>query len=101
MAAEKNLDQAVERLLHQRRAWAVKIHGAGVSRNGIPDWLVCHLGHFLAIEDKAPGARPTKLQAYELEQIACAGGIAIVAHHVDDVRRALDEIEADDQALAA
>jgi len=95
--AEAAVVAAVERELTRRRAWWMNVHGSGVGRNGLPDIVAIHLGHGIAIECKAPRGRPTKLQTWELERVACAGGTAIVARSVEDVRAALDEIEAMDR----
>jgi hypothetical protein len=94
--AEAAVAAAIDRELTRRHVYTVNITGTGMGRNGIPDRLCCHLGHFLAIEIKAPRGRATELQKWELQRVACAGGTAIVARSVQDVTRALDEIEAAD-----
>lgn len=48
-------------------------------------------GHFLAIEVKRPGERPSPEQLDFLETVAHAGGLALIAHSIDDVREALGE----------
>jgi hypothetical protein len=88
--------QRRDRELARRRVYTVNITGTGVGRNGIADRLCCHLGHFLAIEIKARSGTLRKLQKWELERVACAGGTAIVARSVADVIAVLDEIEAAD-----
>ena len=55
--------------------WIVKIQQR--SQRGIPDFLVCLMGHFVAIELKVPGEKPTDLQAVVLERIQAAGGMAL------------------------
>lgn len=47
-------------------------------------------GQFLAIEVKRPGEHPTAEQAAFLAEVAAAGGLAILARSIDDVRAALD-----------
>jgi hypothetical protein len=42
---------------------------------------------------KRPGGKPTRLQTHELDQIAHAGGVAIVATHPEQVAQVLDQIE--------
>ena len=93
--AEAAIAAAIDRELEARHCYWVNITGTGVGRNGVPDRLVAHMGHFLAIEIKTPRGRVSKLQAWELERVTCAGGTAIVARSVEDVRAALDEIEAE------
>lgn len=96
--AEAAIDRAITRELDRRGAWTVKTHGTAAGRRGIPDHLACHRGVFLAIETKQPGNTPTRLQRHELERIRRAGGRAIVAHSVADVRQALDDIERQEAA---
>jgi hypothetical protein len=48
-----------------------------------------YVAKFIAIEVKAPGKQPTREQAAFLAAVTRAGGLAIVARSVDDVRKAL------------
>lgn len=59
-------------------------HGA----HGIPDFVVCYSGFFLAIEAKKPGniAAATPLQKMQIRLINMAHGRAIVVDGVDDVK---------------
>jgi hypothetical protein len=56
----------------------------GLGRVGIPDFICCYKGRFIAIETKRPGARDktTPNQDREIAAINSAGGVAVV---VDDV----------------
>jgi Holliday junction resolvase len=56
-------------------------HGYG--RSGVPDIVCCVKGRFLAIECKAPGKKPTALQAKEMNEIGKAGGMALVIDSAD------------------
>lgn len=47
-------------------------------------------GAFLAIEAKRPGCEPTEEQEAFLAQVEAAGGLAILARCVEDVKQALD-----------
>lgn len=91
--AESSIDRTIARELTRRGAWGTKTHGTAAGRRGIPDWLICHHGAFLAVETKQPAGATTRLQRHELERVRRAGGTAIVARSADDVRQALDEIE--------
>lgn len=42
------------------------------------DYLICVRGRFLAIETKAPGAKPTDRQKMIINQIRAAGGTVLV-----------------------
>lgn len=55
----------------------------GFSAAGIPDFVGCHMGRFFAIETKAPGKQPTKLQTITLHRIAGCGGRVFVIDGVD------------------
>jgi len=47
-------------------------------------------GRFLAIEVKKPGRKPTAHQRAFLAEVKRMGGIALVAHSLEDVERVLD-----------
>lgn len=48
-------------------------------------------GHLMAVEVKRPGNEPTEPQRAFLIEVADAGGLAILARSVDEVRVALDQ----------
>lgn len=50
-------------------------------------------GHLLAVEVKRPGEGPSDEQAAFLERVAGAGGLAVLAFGIDDVREALAGFE--------
>jgi hypothetical protein len=58
--AEAAVAAAIDRELTRRQVYTVNITGTGMSRNGIPDRLCCHLGHFLAIEIKGAARQDHK-----------------------------------------
>ena len=72
-------------------AW--KEHGGQYGTAGIPDIIVCHRGHFIALEAKVGKNQPTKLQSATIEQIRKAGGTAVVVRSIEDVKAALAETE--------
>lgn len=51
-------------------------NGMGVS--GIPDFIICFRGRFIAVETKAPGKKPTRFQELQLSAVSAAGGAALV-----------------------
>lgn len=97
MTRENAILGTITRELTRRGAWWVKTHGTGTGRNGIPDLLACHYGVFIAIETKTRHGRTRPLQAFELEQVAKAGGYTLTARSLDQVRELLDEIETIDR----
>src|SRR5262252_1393319 len=60
---------------------------------GIPDLLCCYRGRFVGAEAKMPGNTPTAKQAAILDEIAEAGGYAIVFTTVGEVSRLLSHID--------
>lgn len=52
--------------------------GTGYGNSGVPDFLCCVGGKFVAIEAKAGNNKPTALQEKNIAQINGAGGIAVV-----------------------
>ena len=61
-------------------------------QKGRSDRTVCYRGHFIAIEGKAPGRKPTAVQERYLDRVRAAGGVAIVAYSVADVKSVLDKL---------
>jgi hypothetical protein len=75
-----------------------KVHGGDpYQESGISDILGCYRGRFVAIEVKRPGGKVSPLQQRFLEDVEKAGGYAIVAESVGDVRELLDTISHDIQ----
>jgi Holliday junction resolvase len=50
----------------------------GYGRSGVPDFICCVRGVFLAIEAKAGGNKTTPLQDVELDKIRVAGGEPLI-----------------------
>ena len=77
MAAEANLQRRVMRFLEEQPdTIAYKNHGNEYVRRGIADLHICYRGHFIAVELKAPGEKPTKQQLAEMLAVTRAGGWA-------------------------
>ena len=87
---EGKVKAAVKVRLKDLGVWYCMPMGTGFGNSGVPDFICCHEGRFLAIETKAPGKRAntTELQARQIMAIHKAGGSAVV---IDDVRQ-LDNI---------
>ena len=80
MAPEGKVKAAVKKILTEAGAWYCTPLGAGYGRAGVPDFIVCHRGKFVAIECKAGTNKLTALQANEIEAIRRANGVAVVAN---------------------
>ena len=85
------------------RCWYAPYVQNGYGKNGVPDYLVCYRGRFLALEVKKEGGKPTPWQTYQIAAIDAALGIAGVVTSAADVRKLLrkieDRIEAEAEAV--
>jgi hypothetical protein len=75
---EGKVKKKVKKILDSVGAYYVMPVSGGYGRHGIPDFLVCWQGKFIAIETKAGKGVPTALQYREMEKIVKAGGSALV-----------------------
>ena len=83
---EGTVKAAVKARLKELGVWWCMPIGTQFGNSGVPDFICCHEGRFLAIETKAPGKRSntTELQDRQIIAIHKAGGAAVV---IDDVRQ--------------
>ena len=81
---EGRVKSAVKRWLQARGIWFFCPVSNGMGVHGIPDFICCWAGRFLAIETKAPGKRGnlSEPQKFQIDGIRAANGFACV---VDDV----------------
>lgn len=80
LTPEGKVKAAVDRILKRNNAYYVKPVSNGMGRMGVPDYLVCFKGHFLAIECKATDqGKPTPLQEVQMGLIHAAGGAVYTA----------------------
>lgn len=70
-------------------SWFCKVQMVALA--GIPDYLGCVRGRFVALELKMPGGRLSALQKFCLRKISLAGGYAKVVYP-DDADTVLDEL---------
>lgn len=95
MKPEAKVKAAVKAILKEYGAWYFCPVSNGMGTHGIPDFIVCYLGQFVAIECKAGNGTTTALQDMQLNAIAASGGrIRIVNEDdIDRVRYLLKDIE--------
>ena len=101
--SEKGIEEAIRAYLRALGAFEIKVWTGGialfdgrVARNnnkGAADILACWRGRFVAIEVKSKTGRVSPEQVAFLADVKRAGGIALVARSLDDVRRALEAQE--------
>jgi len=92
MTPEGKVKAAVKKALKDKGIWYFLPVSNGMGQVGIPDFICCYEGKFLAVETKAPGKRgyTTPNQERVLKEISDHGGLAIV---VDDVQQLIDFLE--------
>jgi len=89
---EKDIVNAIKKMLITNGAWVVKTHGS-IHTAGLPDLLACYQGQFIALEVKRPETRHTvtaRQQAF-LDAIEAAGGVAGVVTSCSDVRSLFED----------
>jgi Holliday junction resolvase len=78
MTPEGKVKDKIKKILKANGIYYAMPHGAGYGNAGVPDFLCCVKGTFLAIEAKAKGGKPTALQVKNMQEINDAGGVALV-----------------------
>jgi len=83
LTPEGKVKAAIKRKLVERGVWYYMPVQNGMGVTGIPDFICCWQGRFIAIEAKAPGKRANTSanQHRQIMLIHMAGGTAVV---VDD-----------------
>ena len=76
--SEKIFQSKVISWLEKQNTYAVKFNASGISKNGVPDVLVCLNGYFLGLELKTDKGVASALQKYNINQINMMGGVSIV-----------------------
>jgi hypothetical protein len=93
MAIEGTLKEKVKKLLTERGAWYYMPVPMGYGRRGIPDFLACYRGVFIAPETKVPKKEAKPWQERELGAINGAGGEAFVCKDISQLKNLLDFID--------
>jgi hypothetical protein len=90
---EGKVKDAVRKLLKSAGIWYYQPVQNGMGVVGIPDFICCWRGQFLAIETKAPGKLNTTTpnQDRVLAELRDHGGHALVVDDVESLRRYLDD----------
>ena len=92
MTPEGRVKQAVKKVLKDRGIWYFMPMQNGFGVVGIPDFVCCWNGRFLAIETKAPGKKSgtTPNQERRIQEIVEHGGNAFV---IDDVAQLIQFLD--------
>jgi pantoate kinase len=75
---ESKVKSHIKAVLKKHNVYFIMPIGTGYGNSGVPDFLCCIDGKFLAIEAKAGSNKPTALQNKHLNDIKDTGGIAMV-----------------------
>jgi Holliday junction resolvase len=77
---EGKVKDEVKRILKALNIYYFMPATGGYGRSGVPDFVCCVKGRFVAIECKAGLNQPTALQLREIDSIKKAGGFALVTN---------------------
>ena len=83
---EGKVKDKIKKILKAKGIYYAMPHGAGYGNAGVPDFLCCVRGYFLAIEAKAKGGKPTALQVKNMDDIRNAGGVSLVVDEDVNIR---------------
>lgn len=75
---ESKVKAKIKKILKDYGVYYAMPIGTGYGNSGVPDFLCCVNGHFLAIEAKAGKNTATALQIKNMNQIIEANGLAMV-----------------------
>lgn len=75
---ESKVKAKIKAILKEHGVYYAMPIGTGYGNAGVPDFLCCVNGRFVAIEAKANGGKTTALQDKNIRDIQAAGGITCV-----------------------
>lgn len=93
---EGRVKTAVKQWLKANGIWFCMPMGTGFGSSGVPDFICCWDGRFLAIETKAPGKlkNTTAMQDVQLAAIRQAAGFALVIDNVSMLYEIKEKLDA-------
>jgi pantoate kinase len=80
---EALVKKRIRKILEDSHTYFAMPIGTGYGNSGVPDFLVCSQGDFIAIEAKAGKGKTTALQESHLAKIRATGGIALVINEAN------------------
>lgn len=88
MTPEAKVKARIKTVLKEHNVYYAMPLGAGFGAAGVPDFLCCVNGVFLAVEAKAGRGKTTPLQDRQLAAIEAAGGHALVIRetNIDELK---------------
>ena len=90
---EGKVKDAIKKVLNENDIWYFMPAANGFGKVGVPDFICCWKGKFLAIEAKAKGKREytTANQNIRIEEIRSARGWALVVDDVEQLKEFINE----------
>ncbi len=77
---EADVKKHVKEILKSLNIWYFMPQTGQFGNSGIPDFICCSNGHFIAIETKYGSNKPTALQETRLDEIKKSGGTTLVVN---------------------
>lgn len=89
---EGKVKKQVREYLRKKGVWFYQPVQNGMGQVGIPDFICCYKGQFIAIETKAPGkiTHVTPNQERVIGEIREHGGLAVVVDSIESLQVVLD-----------
>lgn len=78
MTLEAAVKKQIRKILDAEGVYYAMPMGTGYGNSGVPDFLCCVAGKFVAIEAKAGKGKTTALQDANIDKIRCAAGVALI-----------------------
>ena len=94
LTPEGRVKRDIKNIFKQYDVWYFMPSTFGMGRSGVPDFIACVSGKFLAVEAKAGKGKTTVLQDREIAAIGAAGGLALVINefNLNDIVEAIVHI---------
>ena len=91
MTPEAKVKKQIRNILDTTRTYYAMPIGTGYGSSGVPDFLVCHEGHFVGVEAKAGKGKTTALQEDNMRRIRESGGTTLVINenNLDELKQLL------------
>lgn len=93
MKLERDVKDRIKEILNAMGVWWFMYVPVGYGKSGIPDFLCCYQGHFVSIEAKFGGEKPTPLQESQMKVMRAAGAVTLVINekNVEDLPKLIVE----------
>jgi len=90
---EAKVKEKIKKVLKEHGVYYAMPMGTGYGNSGVPDFLCCVNGFFVAIEAKAGKGEPTALQWKNLKEVNAAGGYTLVVRetNIDYLKEVIQE----------